>query len=219
VFDLLPGDDQRATAGRRLAELVAADGYHISTGFVGTPVICEALARTGHVDAAYRILLQEECPSWLYPVSMGATTVWERWDSMLPDGSINPGDMTSFNHYALGAVADFLHTAVAGLRRLPTGRPEYLFAPLPGGGLTHATATHLSPWGPVSCGWRLTDGIIEMTVDLPAGLSGCALVPGETDPVELGPGRHVFTAPIDERVVTNQAHRLARLVHEAPLPL
>ena len=101
--------------------------YRITTGFVGTPIVCDALAATGHHDTAYHLLLQTECPSWLYPVTLGATTMWERWDSMLPDGSINTGEMTSFNHYALGAVVDFVHRVVAGLApgawvRPPPGR-------------------------------------------------------------------------------------------------
>src|SRR6185436_17809047 len=82
-FDLLPTAEQRQRAGERLNELVRESGYHIRTGFVGTPLICDALCSTGHYVAAYRLLLQQECPSWLYPVTMGATTVWERWDSML----------------------------------------------------------------------------------------------------------------------------------------
>ena len=106
---------RRRTPASGCSHLVAAGDFHISTGFVGTPIICDALVRAGGIDAAYHLLLQDELPSWLYPVSMGATTIWERWDSMLPDGSVNPGDMTSFNHYALGAVADFMHRVVAGL--------------------------------------------------------------------------------------------------------
>ena len=113
-FGLLEPEEHPA-AGRRLAETVAADGYRIATGFVGTPLVTDALSDEGQAEAAYRLLLQTECPSWLYPVTMGATTIWERWDSMLPDGSINPGEMTSFNHYALGAVADWMHRTVAGL--------------------------------------------------------------------------------------------------------
>ena len=100
---------------KRLVALVRSSGYHISTGFVGTPLICDALCSVGEYAAAYRLLMQRECPSWLYPVTMGATTIWERWDSLLPDGSVNPGEMTSFNHYALGAVADWLHRTVGGL--------------------------------------------------------------------------------------------------------
>ena len=108
AFGLLD-EPQRQFAGDRLAELVAENGYRVATGFAGTPYISDALTLTGHLDHAYRLLLERECPSWLYPVTMGATTIWERWDSMLPDGSINPGQMTSFNHYALGAVADWMH--------------------------------------------------------------------------------------------------------------
>ena len=93
VFDLCP--DRVESLGRRLAQLVEDAGCVISTGFVGTPIICDALVTAGRPDLAYRLLLQRNCPSWLYPVTMGATTTWERWDSMLPDGSINPGEMTS----------------------------------------------------------------------------------------------------------------------------
>ena len=115
-FDLV---DRPARCARRSPTgsptLVREGGYRIGTGFVGTPLVTDALTDGGHLAAAERLLLQTECPSWLYPVTMGATTVWERWDSLLPDGSVNPGEMTSFNHYALGAVADWLHRTVAGL--------------------------------------------------------------------------------------------------------
>ncbi len=103
-FALLNSAEQRRYAGARLAALVRESGYRISTGFVGTPLICDALCHVGAYETAFRLLTQRECPSWLYPVTMGATTIWERWDSLLPDGSVNPGEMTSFNHYALGAV-------------------------------------------------------------------------------------------------------------------
>ncbi len=110
-----PTTPSASTPAARLAALVRASGYRISTGFVGTPLICDALCSQGYAEAAFRLLMQRECPSWLYPVTMGATTIWERWDSMLPDGKVNPGEMTSFNHYALGAVADWLHRTAAGL--------------------------------------------------------------------------------------------------------
>ena len=107
----------------------AAAGHRIGTGFVGTPLVCDALAHAGALDTAYRLLLQRECPSWLYPVTMGATTIWERWDSLLPDGTVNPGEMTSFNHYALGAVADWLHRTVAGLAPAAPGYRRLRIAP------------------------------------------------------------------------------------------
>lgn len=105
------GSDQHLNQAEELAR--------IGTGFVGTPLVCDALLNAGLVDEAYLLLLQECRPSWLYPVSMGATTVWERWDSMLPDGTINPGEMTSFNHYALGAVVDFLQRRARRLAPTP----------------------------------------------------------------------------------------------------
>ena len=142
VFDLLPTAEQRQRAGDRLNELVRESGYHIRTGFVGTPIISDALCSTGHYVAAYRLLMQQECPSWLYPVTMGATTIWERWDSMLPDGSINPGEMTSFNHYALGAVADWMHRTIGGLTPTEPGYRRMEIRPRPGGGITHAQARH-----------------------------------------------------------------------------
>ena len=121
----------------RLADLVRTAGFRISTGFVGTPLIDRRADRgRASADVAYRLLLQTGCPSWLYPVTMGATTVWERWDSMLPDGSINPGEMTSFNHYALGAVADWLHRRVAGLAPAAPGYREIAVRPLPTAALT-----------------------------------------------------------------------------------
>ena len=107
----------------------------------------------GAYDSAYRLLTQRECPSWLYPVTMGATTVWERWDSMRPDGWINPGEMTSFNHYALGAIADWLHRVVAGLAPAAPGYRRLLIHPRPGDGLTQAGATHLTPYGRASVQW------------------------------------------------------------------
>ena len=125
-FGLLPEEQQRARAAERLIEVVRMKAHKIATGFLGTPLICDALTSAGAIDDAYQLLTQQDCPSWLYPVTMGATTIWERWDSMLPDGSINPGEMTSFNHYALGAVADWMHRVLGGLApgraRLPGHR-------------------------------------------------------------------------------------------------
>ncbi|KAF9871101.1 hypothetical protein CkaCkLH20_11518 [Colletotrichum karsti] len=168
AFDiLLPSQLQRA--GNRLSEIVRRNGFRIGTGFAGTPYICEALTRTGHSAVAYSMLLNRTCPSWLYPVTMGATTVWERWDSMLPDGSINPGDMTSFNHYAFGAVAKFMVERLAGLRRLEPGWKRSRAEPVLGGEFTHASAEHLTPYGKIACAWKLVgegNGPLQLKVDV-----------------------------------------------------
>ncbi|KAE8159799.1 bacterial alpha-L-rhamnosidase-domain-containing protein [Aspergillus tamarii] len=154
-FDLLT-PAQRIRAGNRLVELVRKNEFKIGTGFAGTPYLCEALTLTGHIQVAYTMLLERKCPSWLYPVTMGATTVWERWDSMLPDGSINPGEMTSFNHYAFGAIAKFLFERIAGLQRLEPGWKRFRVAPSIGAEFTNASASHLTPYGQASCSWETT---------------------------------------------------------------
>nr|WP_184940235.1 glycoside hydrolase family 78 protein [Planomonospora venezuelensis] len=192
-FDLIAGAGRRARAGRRLVELVRESGHRIGTGFVGTPLVCDALVAAGAVDDAYHLLMQRECPSWLYPVTMGATTVWERWDSMLPDGTVNPGDMTSFNHYALGAVADWLHRTVAGLAPAEPGYRRILVRPLPGGGLRHASAAHLTPYGRAEVRWRRAAGRFELEVVVPAGATATVVLPsGPGSRIEVGAGRHRF---------------------------
>jgi alpha-L-rhamnosidase len=191
---LLDKAEQRDRAGRRLVELVEAEGHHVGTGFVGTPLICAALTAAGAHDTAYHLLLQRECPSWLFPITMGATTMWERWDSMLPDGTVNPGEMTSFNHYALGAVADWLHRTVAGLAPAGPGCRTVAVRPRPGGGLTHASATHDSPYGRISVAWRRDGDRLDVAVTVPPGVTALVDLPGAA-PVEVGSGSHAFSCP------------------------
>jgi len=181
---------QRPHAGERLLALVRESGYHISTGFVGTPLICDALCHIGAPQAAFRLLTQTECPSWLYPVTMGATTVWERWDSMLPDGSINPGEMTSFNHYALGAVADWLHRSVAGLAPSQSGYRRLKIAPNIGGGLSHASARHKTPYGLAEVGWKLEGGQLELNLTIPPNTTAQVRLPGSQEMFEVGSGSY-----------------------------
>jgi alpha-L-rhamnosidase len=191
-FGLLDTVEQREHAGRRLAELVADHGHRIGTGFVGTPLICDALCDAGEYDTAYRLLLERDCPSWLYPVTMGATTIWERWDSMLPDGTVNPGEMTSFNHYALGAVADWLHRVVAGLAPAAPGYRRILVRPRPGAGLTHARAAHDTPYGRAEVSWALVEGELSVAVTIPPNTTAHVDLPGDAEPVEVGSGEHHF---------------------------
>jgi alpha-L-rhamnosidase len=190
-FDLLD-DHRRAAAARRLAELVRAGGHRVTTGFAGTPYVTWALSETGYVEDAYRLLLQTDCPSWLYPVTMGATTIWERWDSMLPDGTVNPGEMTSFNHYALGAVTDWLYQVVAGIRPAEPGYARIRLAPTPGPGLDWARACLDTPRGTVECGWERRNASIHVRAVVPAGVAAeVALGDGSTHSV--GGGLHEFT--------------------------
>jgi alpha-L-rhamnosidase len=195
-FGLLKNVEQRRHAGERLVTLVRESGYHISTGFVGTPLICDALCSVGEVDAAFHLLTQRECPSWLYPVTMGATTIWERWDSLLPDGSVNPGEMTSFNHYALGAVADWLHRRVGGLAPAAPGYRQLDVRPRPGGGLTRARAQHITPYGLAECAWNIEGGQIEVVVVVPPNATASITLPGDdAKPIEVGSGTHRWSYP------------------------
>ena len=193
AFGLVDGV-ARDRIGDQLADIVRRNGHRIDTGFAGTPYVTDALTATGHLDDAYALLLQTECPSWLYPVTMGATTVWERWDSMLPDGTINPGEMTSFNHYALGAVADWLHRTVGGIAPAEPGYSRVLVAPRPGPGINHANTSLDSPAGRICVSWEVEDEQLSLEIDLPT--PGVLRLPGAPD-AELAPGTHRVTVPWD----------------------
>ncbi|KAH7173141.1 bacterial alpha-L-rhamnosidase-domain-containing protein [Fusarium flagelliforme] len=197
---------QQVRAGDRLVELIRKNEFKVGTVFAATPFLCEALASTGHVQVAYAMLLEKGCPSWLYPVTMGATTVWERWDSMLPDGSINPGEMTSFNHYAFGAIAKFMYERVAGLQRLEPGWRKVRISPAIGATFSRASASHVSPQGTISFKWvtRVVNGDQEEFVIkavVPANTIAEIVLPGlergEVKEVGSGPnavGRCLFAA-------------------------
>jgi alpha-L-rhamnosidase len=197
-FALLTDADRRRHAAKRLAALVRGSGYQISTGFVGTPLLCDALCNAGETEAAYRLLMQRQCPSWLYPVTMGATTVWERWDSLLADGSVNSGEMTSFNHYALGAVADWLHRTVGGLAPGTPGWRHIEVRPVPGGGLTFARARHLTPYGLAECSWKIEGDEMTVELEIPPNTSASVSLPGRGgSPLEVGSGRYRWSYPYE----------------------
>ncbi|KAI6764188.1 hypothetical protein HG530_007977 [Fusarium avenaceum] len=199
-FDLLD-PAQRVRAGNRLVELVRKNEFKVGTGFAATPFLCEALASTGHIQVAYAMLLETGCPSWLYPVTMGATTVWERWDSMLPDGSINPGEMTSFNHYAFGAIAKFMYERVAGLQRLEAGWRRVRISPAIGATFSRASASHVSPQGTIFFEWetQVVDGDKEefiIKARVPPNTIAEISIPGleGQEMKEVGSGEWTFTS-------------------------
>ena len=141
---------------------------HLTTGFVGTPLLCKTLAAHGYQDLAFMLLNRKEYPSWLYPVTQGATTIWERWDGQKPDGSFQDVGMNSFNHYAYGAIGEWLYRYVAGLDIDPEvpGYKHILLAPHSGGGLTNAGVEFTSLYGKVKSAWKLdgNDFVYEVTV-------------------------------------------------------
>jgi alpha-L-rhamnosidase len=195
-FDLLD-EGQTARAGERLAELVAKAGFTVATGFAGTPLVADALTKGGQLGTAYRLLLQEQCPSFLYPLSKGATTTWERWDAIMPDGSLNSTGMTSLNHYALGAVAAWLHRVVGGLAPAAPGYAALRVAPRPGGGLTHAKATKDTPHGRASVSWADRDGVRTVEVLVPQGVNAEVVLPDHPDRLveRVAGGEHSWSYP------------------------
>jgi len=179
-FDLLP-EGLRAGAAARLAREIN-QRKHLTTGFVGTPYLCHVLSRYGYLEEAYLLLNRETYPSWLYPVKQGATTIWERWDGQKPDGSFQDKGMNSFNHYAYGAVGEWMYRVMAGIEIDPAapGYKHALIQPRPGGGFTSVKASHATAYGPLSSAWTLKDGQFELAVEVPPNTSARVWLPGAT---------------------------------------
>jgi alpha-L-rhamnosidase len=178
AFDLLP-ENMRAGAAQRLANDVKAFQNHLTTGFLGTPYLCHVLSNNGFVDVAYALLMQETYPSWLYPVKMGATTIWERWDGIKPDGTFQDAGMNSFNHYAYGAIGEWLYRVVAGIEIDPEqpGYMHILIQPQPGGKLAHARASLMSMYGKIESAWKIADGLFNLTINVPANTRATVRLP------------------------------------------
>ena len=177
AFNLLP-EDLIPKAAAFLAEDVKKFG-HLTTGFVGTPLLCKTLSAHGYDELAFKLLNRKEYPSWLYPVTQGATTIWERWDGQKPDGSFQDVGMNSFNHYAYGAIGEWLYHYVAGMGIDPEnpGYKHILLAPHPGGGLTHASAEFLSLYGNVKSAWKMDGNDFVYEVTVPANTTATVTLP------------------------------------------
>lgn len=219
-FGLIPGDLE-ANSAARLAADVNRFG-HLTTGFLGTPELLQVLTRYGYLDEAYMLLYRKKYPSWLYPVTMGATTIWERWDGIKPDGSFQDPHMNSFNHYAYGAVGKWLYSEVAGIGMDPEvpGYKKILIMPHPGDGMNDVKASHMSPYGMISSSWKAGKGQFMLEVNIPVNTTAEIFVPSTGDAlmeggkemtgvehvdspgtdyhflrVTAGSGRYIFTSP------------------------
>ncbi|QMW01911.1 alpha-L-rhamnosidase [Spirosoma foliorum] len=180
-FDMIP-ENLRPQAVDRLVGNIKKYDNHLTTGFLGTPFLCHVLTRFGRTDVAYKLLLQETYPSWLYPVKMGATTIWERWDSMKPDSTFQSPSMTSFNHYAYGAVGDWMYRTITGIDTDEAG-PGYkhtIIKPQPGGGLTSASASLQTYYGMVRSSWKKEADNLSFTVEIPANTTATVYVPAKS---------------------------------------
>ncbi|MDO4547707.1 MAG: family 78 glycoside hydrolase catalytic domain [Clostridia bacterium] len=172
-------DEQIPVTVEQLANRLRSDNMHLTTGFLGTPCLCPALSECGLNEYAYALLMQNTCPSWLYEVEKGATTIWERWNSIKEDGSFGPVKMNSFNHYAFGAVCEWLYRYVAGVNpdeRAP-GFKIFTVRPMPNDALSHAEASIITQYGEVKSGWKLEGKSITVEVEIPFNTKAEIILP------------------------------------------
>lgn len=173
AFDLAPEEVKLAIV-EHVVRLIRAANNHIGTGFLSTVFICEVLAANGRLDVAYELLTQKTIPSWLYAITKGATTIWESWEGIKPDGAPS----LSLNHYSPGAVVNFLHRKVAGIEAAEPGYKRIRIHPQPGGGLTSASSAYESVHGLIASSWMIENGRMRLDVTIPANTGAVVILPG-----------------------------------------
>ncbi|MBY0434903.1 MAG: alpha-L-rhamnosidase, partial [Cyclobacteriaceae bacterium] len=193
-FDMLP-IELRAQAAERLVKNIKDYGNHLTTGFLGTPYLCHVLTRFGYTDVAYSLLLQETYPSWLYPVKMGATTIWERWDGQKPDGSFQTPSMNSFNHYAYGAIGDWMYRVMAGIDtdESAPGYKKIIIKPHVGGNFKDVSASFQTNYGKVSSHWKIVENGFQLAVEIPTNTTATIYLPTNSKEI-IESGRPVTQA-------------------------
>ncbi len=212
-FDLVQDELREAMVGH-LEEAFASKDNHLSTGFIGTPLLAPILSKLGKTDLAYEVVLKESYPGWLYSVNNGATTIWERWDSWTPEEGFNPGGMNSFNHYAYGAVVEWFYQTIAGIRldSQSPGWKRFIVAPEIGGGLSYASASVETPCGKIVSSWKHIGGLFEITIEVPANTTVRVLLPATSIEAVTEKGN-----PLDEcREATNVEQQEARVSLSLP---
>ncbi|MEO6313700.1 MAG: glycoside hydrolase family 78 protein [Chitinophagaceae bacterium] len=192
-FGLLP-EAMRSKATQYLVDDIKGRGNHLSTGFLGTPYLCHVLTANGRTDVAYDLLLQQTFPSWLYPVKMGATTIWERWDGQKTDSTFQDIGMNSFNHYAYGAIGDWMYRVAAGIEIGQPGYKHILIQPQPDKKLTYAKASFESGYGQIASGWEMKDGKMLVKIKVPANTMATIILPAAQSDKVTETGVPVATA-------------------------
>ena len=177
-FDMLP-KELREQASARLVNNIKSYGNHLTTGFLGTPYLCHVLTRFGYSDIAYQLLLQETYPSWLYPVKMGATTIWERWDGVKLDSTFQTSEMNSFNHYAYGAIGDWMYRTMAGLDTYEdgVGYKHIKIKPYINEAFKSVSASLNTYYGKISSQWEIDGDKLTMNVEIPVNTTGTVFIP------------------------------------------
>ncbi|MBP8989293.1 MAG: family 78 glycoside hydrolase catalytic domain [Clostridia bacterium] len=163
-FGLIPEHLKQKYAGR-LAELIKENNDCLDTGFLSTPFLLDVLCENGMTDLACQLLFQDQCPSWLYEVKSGATTIWESWNAITPDGKRRQN--LSYNHYAFGCVGDFMYRRIAGINFLEPGYKKIKICPQTGFGFTNAQAQYHSVYGPIQSKWKIKDGKVSLNIEIP----------------------------------------------------
>lgn len=234
-FDMLP-ESQREQAVDRLVDNIKRYGYHLTTGFLGTPYLCHVLSRFGREDMAYELLMQDTYPSWLYPVTMGATTIWERWDGIKPDGSFQTPGMNSYNHYAYGAIGEWMYQNIAGINA-DSSAPGYKrikIKSILGGGLTEASGSLETYYGTINSAWKYEGTVLKQKITVPVNTRAEVYLLSEDytqiregkKPIEsqksieflgseagyskvlLGSGSYEFSIPIEENLASNRLNKI-----------
>ena len=234
-FDMLP-ESQREQAVDRLVDNIKRYGYHLTTGFLGTPYLCHVLSRFGREDMAYELLTQDTYPSWLYPVTMGATTIWERWDGIKPDGSFQTPGMNSYNHYAYGAIGEWMYQNIAGINADPSapGYKRIKIKSILGGGLTEASGSLETYYGTIKSAWKYEGTVLKQKITVPVNTRAEVYLLSEDytqiregkKPIEsqksieflgseagyskvlLGSGSYEFSIPIEENLASNRLNKI-----------
>ncbi len=183
AFDLIPDTLREKAAQHFVAEIERFD-WHLATGFIGTPRLLPALSAAGREDVAWRLLMNTTYPSWLFQVTLGATTMWERWNGWTPDKGFETPGMNSFNHYAFGAVGEWIFSNVAGIKADTPAYRHITIAPKPGGGLTWARMTYDSIQGPITSSWRIEGDAFHLDVVVPPGVTATVCIP-TSDPASV----------------------------------
>lgn len=180
AYKLLTPDMEVKAIPHLLVEIEKADN-HLRTGFLGTPLLAPVLEQIGRRDIMFEMLFKESYPSWFYSIDQGATTMWERWDSYTHKDGFNKGGMNSFNHYAYGAIGQWMYEGIAGLKPLKPGYKEVLIAPTPGGPLTSAEASYNSPYGEIGSAWKIEQGRLELKAIVAPNTTANIVIPANTD--------------------------------------
>ena len=182
AFGLLPQEKQ-ANAKKHLLETINAADNHLRTGFLGTPLLSQVLDETGEIDLMYKLLFNETYPSWFYSINQGATTIWERWNSYSKDEGFNPMSMNSLNHYAYGAIGEWIYERIAGIAPLEAGYKSIRIAPEPRAPLTSASAHVNTPYGKVSSSWEIVNNEFNLELVIPPNTTATIRMPSNTKDV------------------------------------